>query len=57
MFVYLLSGVIEIVNAVSCLRLLGDTVCLDCEDGSVAEYPRALVYLMSRELISPPGFS
>jgi hypothetical protein len=57
MLVYRLSGVVDVVKAASCLRLLRDTVCLDCEDGSVVEYPRSSVYLMTRELISPPGFS
>jgi len=57
MFVYLLSGVVEIVDTASCLRLLRETVCLDCEDGSLVEYPRSGVYLVTHELISAPGFS
>ena len=54
MYVYLMSGAIEIVPFASCVTLSDKTITVQAGEGPAVEYPRSNVYLMSRELISPP---
>jgi hypothetical protein len=54
MYVYLVSGAIETVPAVTCLEVSDRSVLLRSGEGPVVEYPRTAVFFMSRALISPP---
>ena len=54
MYVYLMSGVVDMVPSVSRLTLSERTVTLQQPEGDARQYPRSSVYLISRDLISPP---
>jgi hypothetical protein len=53
-YVYLASGEIVEVPAITGLSLSGTEIALHRDGAVVVEYPRSGVYLVSRKLISPP---
>jgi hypothetical protein len=54
MYVYLTSGAVEVVPFASTVTMSDRTVLIEAGEGRAVEYPRADVYLVSRESISPP---
>ncbi len=57
MYVYLDFGVVDAIPSVSSMSLQDETVTFYGTDGTVVEYLRETVYLVSRERIPPPGGS
>jgi hypothetical protein len=54
LYVYLTSGAIEVIPFVSGVTLSDRTVTVEAGENSSVEFARSSIYLMSRELISPP---